>query len=211
MKSVIVAKILQALAGEARLARTKAARAWQRIPNTIASPFTYYQKIDDDSSTWGKAVAAVDASHTQVFSYLWNQHSYEHRIRHVEKERLGALGKVVFPPDSHSMLGAFVVNFGMAVSTRVFSTWFTWRQERDKSFTIAFAPMGDYKLLNSSTAEIVNALNDNAATAEAIRGTVKGFWRIKPLAPKGKQRQDERWNERENSVRDRRLKAIGLK
>ena len=160
---------------------------WKRIRNTITSPVAYFQKIDDDSSAWGKAVATVDASHTGVFSYIWNQHSYEHTNRNADKEGTDALNKVVFPPDSHSMLNAFVVNVGLAVSARVFSTWVVWRQEPDESFTVAFAPMGDNKLLNSSAAEIMNALNDNAAAAEAIRGTVKGFWRIKPLAPEGKQ------------------------
>jgi len=169
------------------------ARAWQRVPNTIASPVAYFQKIgfddisDGDSSAWGKAVATVDASHTRVFSYIWNQHTYEHMNRHADKEGPGALNKVVFPPDSHSMLRAFVLNFGLAVSVRVFSTWLVWRQESDKSFTVAFAPMGDYKQFNGSIAEILNALNDNTVAAQAVRGTVKGFWRIKPLAPEGKQ------------------------
>ena len=169
------------------------AREWQRVPNTIASPFAYFQKIgfddmsDGDSSAWGKAVATVDASHTRVFSYLWNQHSYEHVNRHAAKEGIDAPNNIVFSPDSHSMLRAFVLNFGMAISSRVFSTWFVWRQEPDKSFTVAFAPMGDYKQFNGSTTEIMNALSDNTAAAQAVRGTVKGFWRIKPLAPEGKQ------------------------
>ena len=85
------------------------------------------------------------------------------------------------------MLRAFILNFGLAVSARVFSTWLVWRQEPDKSFTVAFAPMGDYKQFNGSSAEIMNALNDNTVAAQAVCGTVKGFWRIKPLAPEGKQ------------------------
>jgi len=159
---------------------------WKRIPNTVASPVAYFQKFDSDSSTWGKAVGTVDASHTHVFSYIWNQHSYEHVNSNVEKEGPDALNKVVFQPDSHSMLNAFVVNFGLAISPRVFSTWLVWRQEPDKSFTIAVAPITNYKLLNNSTAEIMRALDDNAAAADAIRGTVKGFWRFKSLAPEGK-------------------------
>jgi len=162
------------------------ARSWQRLPNTIASPVAYFQNFDDDSSAWGKAVATVDASHTHVFSYLWNLHSHEHRNRNADKEGADALYKVVFPPNSHSMLRMNIASFGLAVSARVFSTWFVWRQERDKSFIVAFAPMGDYKLLNGSIAGIVSAFNDNTATAEAIRGTMKGFWRFKPLAPEGK-------------------------
>ena len=125
------------------------ARRWQRVPNTVTSPVAYYQKIDNDpeiedsSSTWGKAVATVDASHTHVFSYIWNQHSYEHTKHHVEREGHDALNKVVYPLDSRSMLKANVVNFGLGVSARVLSTWFVWRQEPDKSFTMAFAPMSD--------------------------------------------------------------------
>ena len=105
------------------------ARAWQRVPNTIASPVTFFQKIgfDYDSSAWGKAVATVDASHTHVFSYLWNQHSYHHTNLYADKEGADALNRVVFPPESHSMLRVFIANFGMAVSARVFSTWLVWQ------------------------------------------------------------------------------------
>jgi len=31
-----------------------------------------------------------------------------------------------------------------------------------------------------------NLISSDAAAAEAIRGTMKGFWCIKPLAPEGK-------------------------
>jgi len=84
------------------------------------------------------------------------------------------------------MLKVNIVNLGLAVSVRVYSTWFVWCQERDESFIIAFAPMGDYKLLNGATAEIMNAFNDAAAATEAIRGQIKGFFYVKPLAPEGK-------------------------
>jgi len=207
-------------------------RGWKRFPNTIASPVAYFQKIDNDSSAWGKAVAIVDASHTHVFSYLWNLHSFEHMNRHAEREGQGALNKVVFPPESHSMLRANIVNFGLAVSARLFSTWFVWRQEPDKSFTVAFAPTSDlphqdleklrlelYELCyqlddavetkldtqhleeqiaqlrasiksidsrDGAILSVKNALSSDAAAAEAIRGTVKGFWRIEPLATEGK-------------------------
>ena len=119
---------------------------WKRIPNTLTSPTSYFQKIDSDSSAWGKAVATIDASHTQVFSYLWNQDSYEHVHRNAEREGPDALNKVVFVPDSHSMLNVFVVDFGMALSKRVFSMWLVWRQEPDNSFTIAFAPLKEAPL-----------------------------------------------------------------
>jgi len=91
-------------------------------------------------------------------------------------------------PNSHSMLGAFVVNFGLAFSKRVFSSWFVWRQEPDKSFTVAFTPTSNftYKLLNKARAEIDNAIESNAAAAEAICGSVEGFWRIAPLSTEGK-------------------------
>ena len=159
---------------------------WKRIPNTIASPVAYFQKIDDDSSAWDKAVTTVDASHTHVFSYLWNQHSYERTKRNVGREGPDALRKVVFVPDSHSVLTVFVMNLGLALSKRVFSTWLVWRQDPDGSFTIAFAPMSYYKRLNSARAEIDNAIESDAAAAEAICGSVKGFWRIVPLSPEGK-------------------------
>ena len=205
---------------------------WRRVPNTIASPVAYFHKIDDDSSVWGKAVANVDASHTHVFSYMWNLQSYAHTNCHVESEGPDALNMVVFPLDSHSMLKANVMNLGLGVSARVFSTWFAWRQEPDESFTMAFAPMSDLqgqalkklglelhelryqlndaaeteldtqhleekvallcasieklKLGESAIQSVKKALSSDTAAAEAIRGTVKGFWRFKPLAPEGK-------------------------
>ena len=51
--------------------------------------------------------------------------------RRVEREGPDSLNKVFLVPDSHSMLMAFVVNFELALSKRVFSTWFVWRQESD--------------------------------------------------------------------------------
>ena len=186
---------------------------WKRIPNTIASPVAYFQKFGGDLSAWGKAVAIVDASHTSVFSYLWNVHSYEHMNSYADKEGTDALNKVVFAPDSHSMINAFVVNFGLAVSARVFSTWNVWRQEPDESFILAFAPMSDYKQFNCVTVEIETALNDDAAAAEAIRGTVKGFWRIKPLTSEGKQaagRMAKRARARTACETDQ-LKTVGFK
>jgi len=161
---------------------------FKRIKGTIASSVAYFQKLDSDSSAWGKAVAAVDASHTHVFSYLWNWHSYEHMESYITREGPDALRKTIFVPDSRSILVANVVSFGLGVSTRVFSTWFAWRQEPDGSFIMAFAPMTDYNQSNRAggKAAIMRAINDNAAAAEAIRGDVKGFWRIKPLAPEGK-------------------------
>jgi len=165
---------------------------WSRVSNSIASPVAYFQKIGSDSSAFGKAVATVDASHTRVFSYLWNQHSYGHMNRNADKEGTNTLNKFVFPPNSHSMLRVNIVNFGMGVSARVFSTWFVWRQEPDKSFTLAFAPLFSNKRFDSTrrferaAGEINGALESDAAAGEAIRGTVKGFWCITPLAPEGK-------------------------
>jgi len=86
------------------------------------------------------------------------------------------------------------VSFGLLLSKRVFSTWFVWCQEPDGSFTVAFAPMSDYKRLNSSTTSISNALESDAAAADAIRGSVKGFWRIVPLSPEGERAARPRVN-----------------
>jgi len=177
---------------------------WSRVPNTIASPVAYFQKIDDDSSAWGKAVATVDASHTRVFSYLWNQRSYDHMNHNADKEGADALNKFVFPPDSHSMLRVNIVNLGLAVSARVFSTWFVWRQEPDKSFTMAFAPLSSYKRFDSTrrfkraAGEINGALESDAAAGEAIHGTVKGFYCISPLAPNGKRAAERAREQRAN-------------
>ena len=141
----------------------------------------YYQKIDNDSSAWGKAVATIDRSHTHVFSYLWNQDTYEHVRRSAEAEGITALNKIVHVADSHSMLLAFTVSFGLGVSPRVFATWMAWRKEDDGSFTIAFTPMEEYNE-QIHTLEIKDAIANLGVAANAIRGSVKGFWRIKRLA-----------------------------
>ena len=169
---------------------------FKRMKGTITSPVDYFQKIEGDAGVWGKAVATIDTSHTHVFSYLWNQHSHENTARNVAQEGPDALRKVVFVPDSRSMLNAFIVTFGLGVSSRIFTTWFVWSQQPDKSFIIAFAPMTDFNRTNSSTAEVNNALSSDATAAVAIHSTVNGFWRIKPLAPEGKRAVERAQEER---------------
>jgi len=159
------------------------AASWKRIPHTVTSPVAYYQNLVNGSSAWGKAVTIVDVGADYAMSYVWNLHAYEHAQRHISREGVDALNRIAYAPDSHSMLRANIVNFGMATRARVFSTWFVWRQEDDGVLTIAFAPMADYKQFNSATVEINNALSDDDAAANAVPGTVKGFWRFRPLAP----------------------------
>ena len=151
---------------------------FKRIKGTVREPVEYFQMIESDKGVWRKAVATVDASAARVFADRWCRNTYEHGEKYA-----GTLDKAIQIPNTHSMLVAFLLRLPNPVSDRVFTTWLTWRKEPDGSFVIAFAPLSEYKKFDSATAEINNALSSHAAAAEAVRGTVKGFWRIKPLAP----------------------------
>ena len=80
------------------------------------------------------------------------------------------------------MLYTNLVRFGVTVSDRVFSTWLTWRAESDGSFILAFAPLEDYD--NKERVAEMNAqiARDPPASA-AIRATIRGFFKFRPLAP----------------------------
>jgi len=153
------------------------------IQGTVREPVEFYQKVEGNAGLWGKAVSTIDASAARVFADMWCKNSHENRKNYVEKQGPDALSKAVHMEDSHSMLLVNLVRLPSPVSNRVFSTWFTWRKEPDNSFLVAYGPMSDYKRFNSSTVDINKALEADAAASKAIRGTVRGYWRIKPLAP----------------------------
>jgi len=46
--------------------------AWRRIPNTVRESVSYFKKANNAStvSTWGKAVATIDAPAALVAGYL---------------------------------------------------------------------------------------------------------------------------------------------
>jgi len=233
---------------------------WKRIPNTVTKSVSYFRKIESDSSAWGKATATVDASAAGVFAARWCQSSYANSKSHTDLgekagyvccclragvppppsntrfarlcvEGANSLRRVAFEPHSRSMLLVFLVRLSSSlVSDRVFATWLTWREEKDKSIVIAFAPLEEYvdkavdavaiadyvaeqekrraldgtsessltfqndaKALAAmierrrSRSDRVKELNDlikqDPFAAKAERGSAKGFWRFKPLAP----------------------------
>jgi len=92
--------------------------------------------------------------------------------------------QVVHVEDSRSMLFVNLVRLGGVISDRVFATWFTWREEDDRSFLVAWAPLEEYSDVNQElVAELNSTIQQDYAAAKAVRGTSTGCWRIKPFAP----------------------------
>jgi len=198
------------------------------VQGTVREPVEFYQKFESNAGAWGKAVATIDASAVRVFADKWCLDSFAQGRKHVKEEGSDALFSVVRVPNSRSMLYVNLVRIGM-VSDRVFATWFSWRQEEDGSFVMAWAPLEDYaeesadafeqvknytkaqetrRSLEGDTPEAyrrdaedlkrmmehiasknqlvkdMNGLIKQDPLAEkALRGKVRGFWRMKPLAP----------------------------
>ena len=75
---------------------------------------------------------------------MFGMDSYSSARNHVDKEGAGAFRKVVNIPNSRSMFLLNLVRLGVAISNRIFKTWFAWRADSDGSFTLAFAPLEDY-------------------------------------------------------------------
>ena len=88
---------------------------FKRIPNTIRDDVSYFQKIESDSTAWGKAVVTVDAPAASVFARRWLQNSYENTMHHVKMEGDDALQHVVHVPNSHSMLYATLIGLSRGV------------------------------------------------------------------------------------------------
>ena len=123
------------------------------------------------------AVATIDVPAAQVLSHRWCQNSYEHN-------QLGkGVLKVILVPHSHSMLFVNVVKFPTPLSNRIFSTWFSWRKEADDSFVIAFAPAEEYAAFDAAAVQRLDEIiSQDPLAANAIKGTARGFWVMKPLA-----------------------------
>ena len=205
---------------------------------TVLEPVEFFQKSENNAGAWGKAVATIDASAARVFAGVWCLNS--HGAKREYSDYYGsnnALRRVIhIRPNSHSMIYVNLVPLGMAISDRVFATWFCWRKEPDNSFVITWTPLEDYAVESADTlsaqvknftaaqeeqryltfgsmdaqAQVkafeedaedlkllmlqiesrkarVNEVNDlikqDPIASKAIRGTVRGYWRIKPLAP----------------------------
>ena len=169
-----------------RIALKKSSKLWLTIPNTIAEPLSFSQKIDSDSTAWGKAVATIDASAVTVFSYIWNQQSYEHINYTAAEEGAAALRKVIFIPNSRSMLYVNLVNLGMAMQPRVFATWMAWERHEDGSFTLGFTNMEDLKQreqLEEKRIEVRQAMITNAHEQLCALSTITNSAALCPPSP----------------------------
>jgi len=204
---------------------------------TVLEPVEFFQKSENNAGAWGKAVATIDASAARVFAGVWCLNSHGAKREYSDYYGSNALRRVIhIRPNSHSMIYVNLVPLGMAISDRVFATWFCWRKEPDNSFVITWTPLEDYAVESADTlsaqvknftaaqeeqryltfgsmdaqAQVkafeedaedlkllmlqiesrkarVNEVNDlikqDPIASKAIRGTVRGYWRIKPLAP----------------------------
>jgi len=126
---------------------------WKRISGTVRESVSYFHKTTNNA-TWGKAVATIDAPASRVFAHRFCIDDYDSVQNHTAKEGPNALRIAAAIPNSHSILLVNVVKFGLAISDRVFSTAFCWREEADGSFILAFAPLTDYKTSDTATVAI---------------------------------------------------------
>jgi len=156
--------------------------AWRRIPNTVRESLSYFKRAEGDASTWGKAVATVDTPTARAFAYRWCLASYEHDEGYTKYQGPGALRKVIYEDDSHTMLFVNLVRFGGVLASRVFATSFSWREEDDGSFLIAWAPVEEH-FPPERVAQADEIIKSDAAAALATRATTRGFFHFKALAP----------------------------
>jgi len=120
---------------------------------TVLEPVEFFQKSENNAGAWGKAVATIDASAARVFAGVWCLNS--HGAKREYSDYYGsnnALRRVIhIRPNSHSMIYVNLVPLGMAISDRVFATWFCWRKEPDNSFVITWTPLEDYAVESADT------------------------------------------------------------
>jgi len=155
---------------------------WKRIPNTVRESVSYFKRADGDASAWGKAVATVDTSAARALAYNWCGASYEHVEGYIKQQGAGALRKVIYEDDSHTMLYVNFIRLGGVLASRIFATTFSWREEDDGSFFVAWAPVEEH----SSPERVAQAdelIRSDAAAAQATRATTRGFFRVNALAP----------------------------
>jgi len=106
--------------------------------------------------------------------------SYESFHAHTTKEGAASLYKITYVPRSHSLLNVTLVSLGLGVSSRIFATWMSWRQEDDDegqgpSFTLAFTPIDEYAKHDQERVEQVqDMIRRDAGAAAAIPATVRG-------------------------------------
>ena len=155
---------------------------WRRIPNTVRESVSYFKKAEGDTSVWGKAVATVDTSAARALAYRWCVASYENVESNVKIHGPDALRKVIYEDDSHTMLYVNLVRLGGVLASRVLATSFSWREEDDGSFLVAWAPVAEHSS-SERVAQVDEIIRSDAAAAQATRATTRGFWHFKALAP----------------------------
>ena len=174
---------------------------WMRIPNTLNSTVSYFQKFESGRSGWGKAVAIIDRKAVQVLAWLWCMNAYSHIIKYngdvskaEKKEGQSGTGrnrfrKVIVIPDSHSQYYGVSLAMPNPISDRIFLEWMAWRQEDDGSFLMAFtsaksksARIAPQLTHHRVIDELTRMIQDNDYASHCVLGSSKGFWRIKPVA-----------------------------
>ena len=156
--------------------------AWRRIPNTVRESVSYFKRAEGDASAWGKAVATVDTSAACALACRWCITSYEHVEGYVKDQGAGALRQVIDEDHSHTMLLVHLFRLGGVFADRVFATTFSWREEDDGSFLVAWAPVKEYAS-RERVAQADEIISSDAAASQATRATTRGFLHFKALAP----------------------------
>ena len=160
---------------------------WRRIAGTVKSSVSYYQRIDSDSSAWGKASAVIDTPASSLLAWALCLDTNERKQNFAREEGTAANGsnllrKLVTHTHTRSRFYVTTLRFSLGVSSRVFATWFTWNQEEDGSYTMGFSPIENFPD-STLTTPIGNLIKNNKDATSALRGRTKGFYKIIPLAP----------------------------
>jgi hypothetical protein len=154
---------------------------FSRIPGTVKESVSYYQKIESDSTAWGRGVAEVSVSAPRLVAWVWRVDTNERVIHHVKTDGASVFRKWIFIPKSHSMLYAFVMPLGGGLSDRVFASWIVWRLNADQNFEIAIAPLHECPM-KSSVNQMNRLISQDPRADKAILGSLRGMWTVTPLA-----------------------------
>ena len=131
---------------------------WRRIPNTVHESVSYFKRAEGDASAWGKAVATVDTSAARALAYNWCLGVYGRVESNAGEQAPSDLRKVIHENDSRTMIFMNLFRLGGVLASRVFATTFSWREEDDGSFLIAWAPVEEVSITPSSKAMITRPL-----------------------------------------------------
>ena len=153
---------------------------WRRIPKSINDPVSYFQKIGNDSSAWGKAVATVDTTAARAFAWLYCLQTNSRMRQFVTEEGVGALRRIIPLENERGMIYVTTFRLGMGLSDRVFATWFTWQILVDERIILAFAPLEDHG--DETVIRDVNEMIKREGGSH-VRGDTRGFYMIIPIAP----------------------------